>query len=136
MAQKLHEPDCEKRDSLAAKEVCRELRRRSTRAEKILWTQLRDRRFMGKKFRRQHPLFHDVLGKETFFVPDFYCHEVRLGVELDGGIHWKQRERDEIRSDVMNSLGVTVLRFKNEEVENDIAGVLDLLRSTIVSLST
>lgn len=90
---------------------------------------------MEKKFRRQHPLFHDILGRETFYIPDFYCHDVRLAVELDGKIHLKQRERDRIRKEIINLLGITVLRFKNEEVENNMDGVLRTLRSAIESLS-
>ena len=93
---------------LVAKEVSRDLRRRSTKAEGLLWQKLRDRRFLGKKFRRQHPLFHDLLGKETFYVADFYCHEMKLVVELDGGIHQKQRMQDELRSFVISGLGLTV----------------------------
>lgn len=121
--------------SIIAKEVCRDLRRRSAKAEKLLWQQLRNRQFMEKKFRRQHPLFHDILGRETFYIPDFYCHDVRLAVELDGKIHLKQRERDRIRKEIINLLGITVLRFKNEEVENNMDGVLRTLRSAIESLS-
>ena len=117
-----------------AKEVSRELRRRSTRAENLLWQELRDRRLLGKKFRRQHPLFHDLLGKETFYVADFYCHEMKLVVELDGGIHQKQRSQDELRSSVINALGLTVVRFRNEEVEEEMDAVLEKLTRMIRNL--
>jgi very-short-patch-repair endonuclease len=55
----------------------RELRRNQTDAEQLLWGLLRDRRFAGKKFRRQHPVGRYIL--------DFYCHELKLAIELDGG---------------------------------------------------
>lgn len=120
--------------TLVAEARCRELRRHSTRAEKLVWVELRDRRFMGLKFRRQHPLFHDVLGKETFYITDFYCHEARLAVEVDGKIHLKQWQDDMLRTEVLNLIGVSVLRFTNEQVESDIEVVLGKLRRTIESI--
>ena len=90
---------------------------------------------MGMKFRRQHPLFHDILGKETFYIADFYCHELKLVVEVDGGIHQKQRRLDKLRSSVLNDLGITVVRFKNEDVEHRMHRVLTVLKSKIESLS-
>lgn len=61
-----------------AKVVCGELRENETKAEKILWEAIRDRNLKGKKFYRQHPIFHDIIGKETFFVADFYCFTDKL----------------------------------------------------------
>ena len=58
-------------------ERARALRREATDAERLLWSLLRDRQFLGLKFRRQHPL--------GGYIVDFYCHEARLGIELDGG---------------------------------------------------
>ncbi|MFN0159249.1 MAG: endonuclease domain-containing protein [Bacteroidota bacterium] len=112
---------------LVAKEVGRELRRHSTKAEDLLWEQLRNRRFMNMKWRRQHPLFHDLLGREIFYVPDFYCHEVKLAVEVDGEIHKKRYQYDQLRDEVINALGIAVVRFTNEQVENDMAGALSVL---------
>jgi len=60
--------------SEVAKFVCRELRKNSTEAENILWDALRNRKLDNKKFLRQHPLFYDITGKESFFIVDFYCH--------------------------------------------------------------
>lgn len=119
---------------LVAKQVCRELRRNATRAETLLWEELRNRRFGDMKWRRQHPLFHDLLGKETFYVPDFYCHEVKLAVEVDGAIHKKRHQYDQLRDQVIGALGITVVRFTNEQVENDMPNVLALLRKTVESL--
>ena len=81
-------------------------------------------------------MFHDILGKETFYIADFYCHDMRLVVELDGGVHRKQRERDDLRSSVLNDFGITVLRFKNEDVEYRMNEVLATLKSTIESVSS
>jgi very-short-patch-repair endonuclease len=69
-------------------------------------------------------LFFDLLGKETFYIADFYCHEKSLVVELDGGIHKKQKEQDKLRDDVIDHLGLKVLRIANKEVFGDIDKVL------------
>jgi len=114
-----------------AKQVSRDLRKNSTRAERLLWERIRDRRFLGLKFYRQHPLFIDIGGHETFFVADFYCHEQRLVIELDGKIHAYRRRRDAARTEVINDLGMSVVRFTNENIEDDIAGVLTTLRNMI-----
>jgi very-short-patch-repair endonuclease len=86
----------------------RELRRDDTRAEKIAWTLLKDRRLEGYKFRRQVPI--------EGFIVDFYCHARKLIVELDGEIHAEQEqlERDRKRDARLHELGYTVLRFSNE----------------------
>ena len=81
-------------------------------------------------------MFHDIHGKGTFYIADFYCHDVRLVVEPDGGVHRKQRERDDLCNSVLNALGITVLRFKNEDVEDRMDGVLTTLRCTIRSISS
>jgi very-short-patch-repair endonuclease len=89
-----------------------------TPAEEVLWNALRGRRLHGLKFRRQHPL--------SRFILDFYCVERRLVVEVDGGVHATpdQVARDEERTLWLNAQGICVLRVKNEEVENDLDGVL------------
>ncbi len=61
-----------------AKVICRELRKNSTEAEQLLWSVLRNRKLEGKKFLRQHPMFYDISGIESFFVADFYCHEEKF----------------------------------------------------------
>ncbi len=113
---------------LIAKQVCRELRKRSTSSEQLFWEEVRDRRFLDLKFYRQHPLFVDVNGRETFFIADFYCHERKLVIELDGKIHDYNKLHDKARTEVMNSLGVIVVRFKNQEIEHDMKKVLQELR--------
>lgn len=113
---------------LVPKAVARELRRRQTRSEYIFWQAVRNRKLEGKKFLRQHPILIDYLGRETFFVADFYCADSKLIVEIDGQIHNKQRERDSLRPFVINDRGMKVVRFRDEEVEMDLERVLKELR--------
>jgi len=89
----------------------RDLRRDSSRAEKICWHLLRDRRINGTKFRRQHPI-------GPYFA-DFACVSRKLVIEIDGAHHADQMEADARRTAVMESLGWRVLRFwANEVVAN------------------
>lgn len=99
-------------------EYGRELRQTATEAEKILWEELRNRKLNGLKFRRQHPV--------DKFIADFYCNENKLVIELDGGVHdvKENAEYDANRTYMLNEFGITVIRFRNEEVLNDIKMVL------------
>jgi very-short-patch-repair endonuclease len=108
--------------------LCRELRRRQTPAEKIVWERVRNKKLMGRKFYRQHPLFFDNLGKETFYIADFYCYQSKLVVELDGPIHLKQKKEDQLRDNIINDLGIRVIRFKNEIVENETEKVIKKIK--------
>src|SRR5688500_8940693 len=96
----------------------RELRTNATQAELYLWSKLRNRQLCGFKFRRQHQF-----GK---YIADFYCHEAQLVVECDGSIHGTNEnwQHDRTRDIYMVGQGLRVLRFKNEEVLNDIEAVL------------
>ncbi len=97
----------------------RELRRNSTDEEKILWQKLRNRKFHGLKFLRQHPLVYDEInGKALFFVPDFYCAEKKAIIEIDGKIHDFQKDHDKRREDILKNMGFKILRFKNAEIGN------------------
>lgn len=107
-----------------AKQLCRDLRKRQTEAEAIFWQAVRDRKFLGLKFYRQHPLFFDYLGKETFFIADFFCHERQLVVEIDGKIHDYRKDHDKLRTYIINMMGIAVIRFRNEEIENNLDEVL------------
>ena len=107
-----------------AKVVCRELRKNETEAEKLLWKAIRDRNLKGKKFYRQHPIFYDITGKETFFVADFYCFSEKLIIELDGKYHRYRLKEDKKRTDILNMLGLKIIRFNNEEVLNNLDDVL------------
>jgi len=121
--------------SIVAKKLCRELRINQTQSEKILWDKIRNRQLLGKKFLRQHPIFNDLNGKETFFIADFYCHELKLVVEIDGEIHNLRRKSDSDRDRIMNLLGMQVLRIKSEKVIDDLNEILKYLENYIIRLS-
>ena len=99
-------------------EYSRELRQVSTEAEELLWKELRNRKLNGLKFRRQHPL--------DKYIADFYCHEKKLVIELDGAVHDKKgnKEYDNARTVELVGLKINVIRLRNEEIENDIDKVL------------
>ncbi len=120
--------------SLIAKEFCRNLRANQTDSEAIIWEIVRDRKLLGKKFLRQHPIFYDLLSKESFYICDFYCHELKLVIEIDGQIHQYEKLKDIERDEIMNLLGLYVLRIKNEEIENSISKVIDKIKNSIVEL--
>ena len=107
--------------SKGAPDRIRELRQAQTEAEQRLWRLLRHRRFQGFKFRRQHPI--------TPYILDFYCHEARLGIEVDGGQHNdpETRRQDAARTVFLASKGITVLRFWNHEVLQHGQAVLEQL---------
>lgn len=111
-----------------SKRLCRDLRKHSSKSEKIFWESVHNRRFLNKKFYRQYPIFFDVNGKETFFIADFYCHENHLVSEIDGGYHERQEEYDLLRTHILNDWNINVVRFTNEEVENHIDSVLRRLK--------
>ena len=114
-----------------AKLICRDLRKRNTKAEQILWEKLRNRKFLNMKFYRQYPLFYDLAGKESFFVADFYCFEEKLVIELDGGIHPYQSKQDKNRTDILNAKGLRVIRFKNSDIKENINVVVEKLKEEI-----
>lgn len=95
----------------------RELRKQQTQQEKILWETIRNRR-LGFKFRRQY----SVDG----YVLDFYCPEVKLVIELDGSQHSEKENSlyDKDRTDFLEVLGCTVLRFENKEIDENLEKVL------------
>lgn len=99
----------------------RSLRQRSTKPEDILWTLLRGRKFGGVKFRRQVPL----LG----YTVDFLSFERRLVIELDGRQHDWDRDYDAARSEEIEHHGFMLMRFRNEEVLNDLDSVAARIRA-------
>ena len=107
-----------------AKEICRRLRRDQTVAEAILWEELRNRKFHGLKFYRQHPLFVEVENRETFYVADFYCHAKGIVVELDGEIHHGRWEQDRKRDEILSGNHLRVIRFQNREIEDGLPRAL------------
>jgi very-short-patch-repair endonuclease len=103
----------------------RQLRRASTPAEALLWSLLRGHRFAGFKFRRQHSFGPYIL--------DFFCYERRLAIELDGGQHFDPviAEYDRRRTHRLASSGITLLRFPNDLVRRETAGVLDAIAAAL-----
>ena len=108
-------------------EFVRELRQEQTPAEELLWQRVRGRKLGGLKINRQFPIVvPQYMHSSNYFVADFYCHEKKLVIELDGEIHLTKRisERDENRTAELKKLGLRVLRIANEEVLKDIDNVL------------
>jgi very-short-patch-repair endonuclease len=101
-------------------QLVRELRKKQTPEEALLWQNLRNRKLNGLKFLRQHPFVYgsDRFGKPRFFVADFYCSEKKLVIELDGKIHDLQGDYDQRRDKILKELNLHVLRFKNEELKD------------------
>lgn len=104
------------------------LRRRQTDVERMLWYQLRNRRFCNYKFRRQMPI-----GP---YVTDFVCMSARLIIELDGGQHATATSKDESRTDFLRREGYEVIRFWNNEVLQNLDGVLSVILETLKKRET
>ncbi len=101
-------------------QAARILQKGMTHPEKLLWDHLKGKKLCGLRFRRQHPI--------DFFIADFYCHKLKLVIELDGAIHIGREEYDDGRSAEMEKYGIQVVRFTNKEVESDIESVLPPLQ--------
>jgi len=106
-----------------------QLRERQTRQEELLWNELSGNKIMGFKFRRQHPI--DV------FVADFYCHKLKLVIEIDGGYHLEKEQSiyDLARTEEISGYGIRMMRFTNSEVEKDLKGVVKSITRTCKELS-
>jgi very-short-patch-repair endonuclease len=98
------------------RQAAAEHRRPQTDAEAVLWSRLRHNRLRNFHFRRQQIL--------AGFIVDFYCHEARPVVEVDGCVHVDQPEYDRERDSVLAQLDLCVLRFTNDQVLNNLKGVM------------
>lgn len=100
-------------------EFANKLRNNQTEAERYLWDYLSGNKIQNVRFKRQHPIF--------YFVADFYCHQAKLIIELDGGYHHlpEQFEYDEDRDKELDNFGLKVLRFTNERVFSDTKKVIE-----------
>ncbi len=109
-------------------ELAKDLRRNMTDAEKLLWNHLKAG-VKGLKFRRQHPI--------GIYIADFYCHKIKLIVEVDGSIHTVKdvKDNDKKREDDLRGWGNTIIRFTNEHVFKNIDHVLDKINKTVESLN-
>ena len=99
-------------------EKAKKLRVNMTSAEKCLWQHLRNNQLLGLRFRCQHPI--------DIFIADFYCHKIKLVIEVDGEIHDDEERHiyDVGRTAELNNLGITVLRFPNDVVMNEVGRVI------------
>jgi very-short-patch-repair endonuclease len=100
------------------KELAKKLRNNSTKSEIILWLKLKNKQLYNYKFIRQKPIDNYIL--------DFYCPELKLGIELDGYSHELEEvhTKDLKKEKRLNELGIVILRFKDEQVFNDIENVI------------
>ena len=106
------------------------MRKKPTKAEKCLWEQIRKLRIDGYPFRRQHPI--------DFYIADFYCHKLRLVIEVDGEIHFNDAvfEHDDGRTGELERPGVKVIRFTNKQVLDNPDLVLTQIKDYIAELSS
>jgi len=106
-------------------EKSRKLRKNQTDAERKLWSIIRNRQLNGVKFRRQFSI-----GR---FILDFYSPEYRLGIEVDGGGHYKDEERvrDELRTKELSEVEVEILRFSDLDILKNMEGVYQVILKTI-----
>jgi very-short-patch-repair endonuclease len=111
-------------------EKSRALRKNKTDAERKMWSILRNRQLNGVKFRRQFPI-----GR---FILDYYSPEYKLGIEADGGGHYKDEERvrDERRTRELSKLGVEILRFSDLDILKNIEGVYQVILKTTENKKT
>ena len=107
-------------------EMAKDLRKNMTDAEKILWLYLKQH-FEGFKFRRQHPF--------GIYIADFYCHKSKLVIEVDGKIHddVEIKANDEARQQSIEEAGITVIRFRNEEIFKEPEMVLQKIKSHLIT---
>jgi len=109
----------------ATVDFARRLRKKMTPSEKLQWERVRMKNIRGVKFRRQHPM--------EFYVADFYCHEARLVIEVDGPYHEKkdQQQHDENRTAELDRFDIRVIRFTNDEIRHHLGSVLQKIRQEI-----
>jgi very-short-patch-repair endonuclease len=105
----------------------RVLRSNMTQPETILWSRLKSKNIYGYKFRRQQPIFD--------YIIDFYCHELKLIVEVDGEIHAliENADSDKKRENMLRTNGYHILRFTNFDIHNDIETVIDKIKEYITT---
>ena len=107
------------------KKFARELRNNSTRSEIKLWGFLNGKQMSGYDFHRQKPLLN--------FIADFYCYELKLVIELDGYTHQFEETivKDRLKDETLQNIGLTVLRFEDEEIMDDIENVIRVIENYI-----
>jgi very-short-patch-repair endonuclease len=110
-------------------EAARILRRNMTLAEKIIWKKLRNKNLLDARFRRQHPI--------NIFIVDFYCHKLKLVIEIDGEIHFdkKAKKYDSGRTGELEKMGLRVIRFTNDQVLYKLDSVISEIFKVITELA-
>ncbi len=105
-------------------EYAKQLRNNPTKAETILWLRLKGKQ-LGVKFRRQHPIYK--------YSVDFYCHELKLVIEVDGDYHEQrnQMEYDKFRSKDLSEFGIHIIRFSNNQIEKKLNFVTEEIKRVI-----
>jgi len=106
------------------KSRARLLRKTMTSQELLLWDNLKNRQLCGKHFRRQHPY--------GIYILDFYCHESNLAIEIDGTIHHYKMDYDRERTEYLESTGLKVIRFSNNDIENKIDWVISQIENFLM----
>jgi very-short-patch-repair endonuclease len=111
-----------------SKEIARQLRNNSTKAEIKLWHYLKGKQLRGYDFHRQKPIGN--------YIVDFFCNKLMLAIELDGYTHGFEEvfERDKVKEQSLQEFGITILRFKDEDIMNNIEGVMTHIEECIKSL--
>jgi very-short-patch-repair endonuclease len=107
-----------------------QMRKNPTEAERTMWKILRKFRHSGFTFRRQHPI--------EFYIADFYCHNLRLVIEVDGEIHTEKeiQNHDDGRTGELERFGIKVVRFTNNLILHDSNQVVEEINATIKELAT
>ncbi len=104
------------------KQLARILRKNSTLGEILLWLEIKNRA-LGYEFHRQVPI--------SDFIVDFYCHEIKLAIEIDGSSHDYKYEDDKARQGILESYGIRVIRFDENEVRKQMWNVLRVIEKEI-----
>jgi very-short-patch-repair endonuclease len=113
------------------KKIARSLRKNQTPSEKLFWQEFRNRKFHNLKFNRQFPIIYqtDNSNEHYFYIVDFYCHDLKLAVEIDGIIHEYTKDKDYNRDKVIEGLGLKVIRIKNSDLNT-----IELFKHTILEI--
>ena len=108
------------------KELARQLRNNSTKAEVFLWQKIKRRQYYGYDFHRQKPIDNYIL--------DFFCNELMLGIEIDGYSHEvvEVYKKDVVKEEKIKSLGISLLRFTDNQIFNDMDNVLRAIEAFIL----
>ena len=105
------------------KQYARDLRKHGTFSEVLLWKKLQGKQLQGYKFRRQKPIDN--------YIIDFYCHELKLAIEIDGVTHGYKEEYDQERQKILESFGIRFLRFTETQIRSNLWAALKVVEEWI-----